>query len=93
MAGAVEPPAPDAQLGRPGLGDGIALVGLGDRAVKAGLERGHQRQVRKAIAEHPHRLGVGRIVGGSDVGEGLHRLEHVIVDHDGRRSGCGHGPP
>ena len=35
MAGAVEPPAPDAQLG-PGLGDRIALVGLGDRAVKAG---------------------------------------------------------
>ena len=48
--------------------------------MKAGFERGHERQVRKAIAEHPHRLGVGRIVGGSDVGEGLHRLEHVIVN-------------
>ena len=30
--------------------------------------------------EHPHRLDVGRIVRGGDVGERLHRLEHVLVD-------------
>ena len=44
MAGAVEPPAADAQLGRPLVGDGVALVGLGNGAMEAGLERGDQRQ-------------------------------------------------
>ena len=80
MAGAVEPPAADAELGRPGVGDGVALVGLGDRPVEAGLERGDQGQLGKPFAEHPHRLDVRRVVGRGDVGEGLHRLEHVLVD-------------
>ena len=80
MAGAVEAPAADAELGRPLVGDGVALVGLGDRPVEAGLERGDQRQLREPLAEHPHRLDVRRIVRGGDVGERLHRLEHVLVD-------------
>ena len=45
MAGPVEPPAADAELGRPLVGDGVPLVGLGDRPVEAGLERGDQRQL------------------------------------------------
>ena len=37
-------------------------------------------KLREAFAEHPHRFGVRRIVRRGDVGEGLHRLEHVLVD-------------
>ena len=79
MAGAVEAPAADAELGRPLVGDGVALVGLGDRPVKAGLEGRDQRQLREAVAEHPHRLGVRRIVRRGDVGERFHRGQHLLV--------------
>ena len=89
MAGAVEPPAADAELGRPLVGDGVALAGLGNRPVKAGFERRDQRQLGKPVAEHPHRLGVGRIVRRRDVGEGFHRGQHVLVDqmHAGQIAG------
>ena len=64
-------------------------MGLGDRAVKTGLECGDQGQPRKAVAKHPHRLGVGWIVGRSDVGKGLHRFQHVVVNpmHPGQVAG------
>ena len=76
----MEPPAADAELGRPLLGDGVALVCLGNRPVKPGLEGRDQRQLGKPVAEHPHGLGVRRIVGRRDVGERFHRGQHRLVD-------------
>ena len=79
VAGAVKPPAPDAEVGRPLVGDRVTLVSLGNRPVKAGFKGRDQRKLGKAAAEHPHGLGVGRIVRRRDVGEGLHRREHRVV--------------
>ena len=93
VARAVEPPAADAQTGRPVVGDGVALAGLGDRPVEAGLERRDQRE------------GLGTVPGASAwpwcrAGCGPGRRRRTPPSRpaptrrpDGRRSGCGRGPP
>ena len=68
----MKPPPANAELGRPGVGNGVALGGLGNRSVKSGFESGDQGEPGKPVPEHSHRLGVRRIVRRRDVGKGFH---------------------
>ena len=77
MARAVKAPAPHVILFGPDVGRRVVPVALGNRLVKAGLERRHQRNLRQLFAQQPHGRDVGRIVGRRHVAHLFHRRQHV----------------
>ena len=55
-------------------------MAVGDSAVKVGLEGRDQGDSRQFLAQQPHRLDVGRIVGRGHGVDLLHRREHLGRD-------------
>ena len=48
--------------------------------MEARLERGDKWQAGEPLAQHSHRFDIRRVVRGGDVGESLHRFEHVFIN-------------
>jgi hypothetical protein len=77
VAGAVEPVAADQPALRPFVRDGIVAVTVGNRAMEIGLENRHQGDFRQLLAQQPHRLDVGWVVGRGHLVHLFHRAQHV----------------
>ena len=80
VAGAVEAPAAKLELVGPLVRHGVVPQPLGNRRVKAGFERRHQRHVRQPLAQLPHRRDVRRVVSRADGVHFRHGCDHFVVD-------------
>ena len=83
MAGAVKSPSLDAERLGPLEGHRVVLQPRGNRLVKAGLERGHQRNLRQLLVAAVAWPRCRADCEPGDLGHFLHRRQHVVVDpHD-----------